>query len=83
LLKSQEDKEDARTAEEANGLSRIPVVGYTTKGHSHNAGGEGSHSENTSDVVHLTSTVHQRDSRAGVFVREYKQIDGSGGYRGV
>jgi hypothetical protein len=76
LLKSQEDKEDARTAEEADGLSGIPVVGYTAEGHGYNAGGEGSYGENTSDVVYLTSAVYQRDSRAGVFVGEYKQIDG-------
>ena len=79
MLKSQEDEEDARTAEEADGLSRIPVVGYTAEGHGHDAGGEGSHGENTSDVVHLTSAVHQRDSRAGVFVGEYEQIDGGAG----
>jgi hypothetical protein len=61
-------------------LSGILVVGYTAEGYGHNAGDEGSYSENTADVVHLTSTVHQRDSRAGVFVRKYKQIDrGVGG----
>jgi hypothetical protein len=77
LLKSQEGEEDARTAKEANGLSGILLIGYTTKGHGHDAGDEGSHGENTSDVIHLTSAVHQRDSRAGVFVGEYEQIDGA------
>ena len=58
LLKSQEDEEDTRIAEEADGLSGILVVGYTAEGHGYDAGGEGSYSENTSDVVHLTSAVH-------------------------
>jgi len=60
-------------------LSGILVIGYTAKGYGHDAGGEGSHGENTSDIVHLTSAVHQRDSRAGVFIREYKQIDRGAG----
>lgn len=60
-------------------MSGILVVGYTAEGHGHDAGDEGSHGENTSDVVHLTSAVHQRDSRAGVFVGEYEQIDGGAG----
>jgi hypothetical protein len=79
LLKSQEDEEDARITEKADGLFGIPVVGYTAEGHGHNAGGKSSHNKNTSDVVHLTSAVHQRDSRAGVFVGEYEQIDGGAG----
>ena len=78
-MKSQEDEEDARTAEEADGLSGIPLVGYTAEGHGHDAGDEGSHGENTSDVVHLTSAVHQRDSRAGVFVGEHEEVDWSAG----
>ena len=43
LLKSQEDEEDARTAEEADGLSGTPFVGNTAEGHGHDAGDEGSH----------------------------------------
>jgi hypothetical protein len=75
-LKSQEDKKNARTAEKADSLSGILVVGYTAEGHGYNTGDEGSYNENTSDVVYLTSAVHQKDSRAGVFVGEYEQIDG-------
>jgi hypothetical protein len=79
LLKPQEDEEDARTAEEADVLSGIPLVGYTAEGHGYNAGDEGSHGKNTSDIAHFMNTVHQRDSRAGAFVGEYEEVDGGAG----
>jgi hypothetical protein len=40
LLKSQEDEEGARTAEEADGLSGIPLLGYTAEGHRYDPGDE-------------------------------------------
>ncbi|KAH7112078.1 hypothetical protein B0J11DRAFT_511870 [Dendryphion nanum] len=41
LLMSYEDEKDARAAEEANGLSGMPLLGYTTEGHGHDAENEG------------------------------------------